>query len=210
MTNKQLVFIDDSGDPGFKLGKGSTNYFVIACVIFTNTLDAEETALYLKKYRQEIMKSETFEFKFSKTDVNIKKKALSIVSKCNFKVRAIYVNKSVISSDFLKNSKENFYNYAIAQVLDKTTYLQNAIIKLDGHADRKYRKSARTYFSHKLNSSSKKFSKLSFVNSQTNILIQLADLVAGSVREFYENKKSDSKEYLNIINKRIEDLWNFK
>ena len=28
-----LVFIDDSGDPGFKLDRGSTPVFVIACVI---------------------------------------------------------------------------------------------------------------------------------------------------------------------------------
>lgn len=29
-----LVFLDDSGDPGFKVGKGSTPCFVIALVIF--------------------------------------------------------------------------------------------------------------------------------------------------------------------------------
>lgn len=38
-----LIFIDDSGDPGFKLDKGSSKVFVIACVIFDDGLEAEKT-----------------------------------------------------------------------------------------------------------------------------------------------------------------------
>jgi hypothetical protein len=200
VSKKQLLFLDDSGDPGFKLNKGSTDYFVVACVIFDDPLDAEETALYLKKYKNEIGKSETFEFKYSKTNDDIIKKALSVVSKCKFRIRAICVNKQKITSYQLIHSKEFFYNYIIAQLLEKTTYLQNAIIKLDGHADRRYRNSARVYFRHKLNCSSiPKFSKLSFVNSKSNILIQLADLIAGSVLASRRKRKPDSQEYLNII-----------
>ena len=39
-----LVFVDDSGDPGFKIGKGSSPVFVISCVIFDDDLEAEKTA----------------------------------------------------------------------------------------------------------------------------------------------------------------------
>ena len=35
-----LVFIDDSGDPGFKLGKGSSLIFVIGCIVFDDELEA--------------------------------------------------------------------------------------------------------------------------------------------------------------------------
>ncbi len=37
-----LVFIDDSGDAGFKLGKGSSEFFVISAVIFDDNLEAEK------------------------------------------------------------------------------------------------------------------------------------------------------------------------
>ncbi len=40
---QQLIFIDDSGDPGFKLKRGSSQLFVIACVIFDNPISAEYT-----------------------------------------------------------------------------------------------------------------------------------------------------------------------
>lgn len=47
-----LVFLDDSGDPGFKLDRGSSAFFVIACVIFEDKLDAEEVSLIMKRYRR--------------------------------------------------------------------------------------------------------------------------------------------------------------
>ena len=44
---------DDSGDPGFKLGRGSTDYFAIATVFFDDDLDAEEMALKTKRKQGE-------------------------------------------------------------------------------------------------------------------------------------------------------------
>jgi hypothetical protein len=43
-------FYYDSGDPGFKLQKGSSSVFVIVLVIFDDNLIAEETALALKNF----------------------------------------------------------------------------------------------------------------------------------------------------------------
>jgi hypothetical protein len=60
-----LVFIDDSGDPGFKLDKGSSRYFVVACVIFDDNLDAEEAALKIKRLRRTLGWRNEQEFKFN-------------------------------------------------------------------------------------------------------------------------------------------------
>ncbi len=35
----QIVFIDDAGDPGFKIDRGSSTHFVIACVIFDDSVN---------------------------------------------------------------------------------------------------------------------------------------------------------------------------
>lgn len=43
-----LVFIDESGDTGFKVSKGSTQNFVVACVIFDDNLEAEKTSVAIK------------------------------------------------------------------------------------------------------------------------------------------------------------------
>ena len=49
-----LIFIDDSGDPGFKINKGASAFFVIACVIFKDELEAEKSAVALKQFRRKL------------------------------------------------------------------------------------------------------------------------------------------------------------
>lgn len=205
-----LVFIDDSGDPGFKLGRGSSQFFVIACAVFEDNLDAEETALLMKRYRRDLRWPDEREFKFNKTRKDFVKELLSRVSGCNFKIRAIAIDKSKIYSHELKNKQDSFYNYAIKEVLSKSSLLKDADIRLDGHSGREYKKSTITYLRREVNKRSKKIAKVRFVDSRTNNLIQLADLVAGSIHRKYQTDKTDHKDYLEIVNKRIDDIWEFK
>ncbi len=206
----QLVFIDDSGDPGFKLGRGSSLCFVIACVIFDDPLDAEETALIIKKYRRELGWSEGREFKFNKTNKALIGELLRRISGGNFRIRAICIDKSKIYSEELKNRQDSFYNYAIKEVLSKTQNLTSADIRLDGHSGREYKKSASTYLRREVNAKSQKIARVRFVDSKTNTLIQLADLVAGAILRSTQKDKTDKEVYIRLIKKRIEDIWNFK
>jgi hypothetical protein len=207
---KQIVFIDDSGDPGFKLDKGSSAYFVIACVIFDDPLDAEETALIIKKFRRSLGWADYREFKFNKTKKDIIAGLLNEVVSKKFRVRAISMDKSKIRSHELKSRQDSFYNYTIKEVLSKTQSLHYADIRLDGHSGRQYKQSAITYFRREINARSKKIGKVKFVDSRTNVLIQLADLVAGSILRTYQTEKSDSDKYIKILKPRIEDIWKFR
>lgn len=47
-----IIFLDDSGDPGFKIGKGSTSSLVMALVIFDDELEAEETSVKIKRLKK--------------------------------------------------------------------------------------------------------------------------------------------------------------
>ena len=207
---KQLVFIDDSGDPGFKLGSGSSSHFVMACVIFDDPLDAEEVSLAIKKYRRSINWADHREFKFNKTYKKYVKELLTIVARLNFRVRAICIDKSIIRSHELKNKQDSFYSYAIKEVLSKTATLDNADVRLDGHSGREYKKSAITYLRREVNARDSKIKKVRFVDSGTNTLIQLADIVAGSILRSTQTGKTDSDDYIKILHKRIEDVWYFK
>jgi hypothetical protein len=48
------------------------------------------------------------------------------------------------------------------------------------------------------------------VDSRENVLIQMADMVAGSIRRSYDDSVKDSKIYKEIIQKHITDEWRFK
>lgn len=206
-----LVFVDDAGDPGFKLEKGSSSHFVIACVIFDDNLDAEETALVIKRYRRSLKWRDDHEFKFNKARKDIRLGFLKEVKGCNFRIRAIVANKAIVRSVELKRSKNNFYNYMIKEVLSKSDGLINdGQIRFDGHEDRAYKQAAKTYFRTQVNTKGSVIKDMKFVNSKSDSLIQLADMVAGSILRTTKDSKTDSKEYLQIIKKRVEDIWYFK
>lgn len=206
-----IVFIDESGDPGFKMEKGSSVVFVIAMVIFDDNLEAEKTSLSIKDLRRKLNVSDMYEFKFNKTDKHFKNEFFTTVKNFKFRVRAITVAKKAIHSSRLKTEKENFYNYIIMQILKNNNgALHEAKLRFDKRGEKTMRDQLRTYLSHRLdNKNSKIFKDLKFVDSKQNTLIQLADMVAGSVSAEMSGK---DKSYLVSLKRagRIEDVWSFK
>ena len=207
-----LVFIDDSGDPGFKLSKGSTTHFIISMVIFDDELEAEKTAVAIKELKRKIGLGEQSEFRFFKTRKDFRIKFLKTVSKFDFRIRCLVVDKSIIHSNELKNNKNSFYAYFIKEVLrHSNNTILNAKVRMDGSGDRIFRRNFFTYLRRELNSKNKKImSNCKMVDSKGNVLVQLADMVAGSINRAQNKKKQDRDIYRNIIKKRIEDEWHFK
>ena len=206
-----LIFIDDSGDPGFKIHKGSSTIFVIALVMFDDELEAEKTSLSIKELRRKLKVSDMYEFKFNKTNRKFRNSFFDTVKKFKFRIRAIVVRKETIYSIRLKTYKENFYNYVVMQVLKHNGgTIKNSKLKFDKRGERSLRDQLRVYLSRQLDNKTKKiFKDLKFVDSRQNTLIQLADMVAGAIFASYSGK---DKGYLVTLKKagRIEDIWSYK
>ena len=208
-----LGFLDDSGDPGFKIRKGSTPCFVIALVIFDDQLEAERCAVAIKELRRALNFSEHTEFSFSHSSKETRVAFLTRVARYKFRIRAIVMDKSCIYSPELRHSKESFYRYAIKMVL-KNSFgtIQEARLKIDGHGDREFRRELHSYLRRALMSRSGQapiLSDLKIVDSRTNVLIQLADMVAGTLRRHAEGEKTDAAVKREAIKKGIENVWNF-
>ncbi|MCL4386325.1 MAG: DUF3800 domain-containing protein, partial [Cyanobacteria bacterium] len=112
-----LVFIDDSGDPGFKIEKGSSKVFIITLIVFDDNLEAEKTSVAIKELRRKLKVSDHYEFKFNKCSPKFKKNFIETIRSFKFRSRSIMVDKKVVYSQRLKNYKEDFYNFIIMQVL---------------------------------------------------------------------------------------------
>lgn len=209
------VFIDDSGDAGFKLDGGSTPYFVIACVIFDDELEAERAAVEIKTLKREIGLSDDYEFKFSKSSKEIRLAFMKRISPLKFRVRAIRVDKSKIRLEELRQKKAKFYNYTIKLVLSHCNgTVKDASIKLDGTADRTYRREALSYLTRELNKggrSERVVKKIGFRKSHDNVLIQMADMVAGAINRERQIDKTDSAIYISHLRAadKIQSLWDF-
>ena len=209
MKNKTIVFIDDSGDTGFKFDKGSTTFFVISAIIFDDMLEAEKAAVAIKTLRRKLKFPDETEFKFNKSKKEVRIKFLETVTSFKFKIRSIVFDKRLIRSNELKENKNSFYSYAIKSLLkNSNNSILNASIKLDGSGDRMFKRSFTSYLRKNLNCKEKKIlDNFKFVDSKKDVLIQLADMIVGSIRRSHEEGDSD---YKKIIKRHIEDEWNFR
>ncbi len=207
-----IVFIDDSGDPGFKITKGSSRVFVICCVVFDDELEAEKTAIKIKELRRRLKKSDRFEFKFNKCSRKIRVEFLKAIADSKFRVRAIVMPKEKIYSEELKRSKESFYNFTIKMVLKHSAgTIKNARIRLDGRGNREFRRKLLVYLRKNLNTKERKIVKnIRFRDSRKDVLIQLADMVAGSINRSFQTEKTDAQIYLEIVKPRVDDIWVFQ
>ncbi len=180
-------------------------------VIFDDPLEAEKTSLAIKELRRKLKVSDYYEFKFNKMDKKFKEQFIEAVRSFNFRIRAIVVRKEVIHSLRLRNYKEDFYNYIIMQVLKQSKgFIKKAKLKFDKRGEKSLRNQLRAYLSRELdNKNNNIFSDLKFADSKQNTLIQLADIVAGSIHAAFTGK---NKDYLNKFerSRKVEDLWDFK
>ncbi|MBU1159767.1 DUF3800 domain-containing protein [Patescibacteria group bacterium] len=122
------------------------------------------------------------------------------------------IDKGLIRSDELKRNKNSFYSYAIKTALKHSNNsILNAKIKIDGSGDRTFRKNFLSYLRRQLNSKEKRIIKnCKLVSSRGNVLIQMADMIAGSARRSCDKSKTDARIYKNIIKRHIDDEWSFK
>lgn len=203
-----LVFVDDSGDPGFRVGKGSSKIFLVALVRFKDELEAEKTSVAIKDLKRRLKVSDFYEFKFNKTNRKFRNAFFSSVKKFDFKIRALVVKKQAISSPRLISNKENFYNYIIMQALKQSYGIKKAKLRFDKRGEKALRDKLRVYLSRELDNKNKQiFRDLKFVDSRRNTLIQLADMIAGSIFSYYSGRDKSYLEGLKITRK-VEDISN--
>ena len=202
-----LIFLDESGDPGFKFDKGSSKFFVIALVLFDSPLDAEETALKIKRLRERLGFKAEFEFKFNKLKDSLKHEFFEAVRTCPFRLRFMVVNKEVLHSSQLTSSKESFYSYFTSELVrHNQASIVEANLKIDGSGDKAFKQAFQTYLRQKLREGAVK--KFKFVDSKKDSLIQLADMASGAVFRAY-NPDKRNPDFYRLLRHKVDDLWEF-
>jgi len=137
---------------------------------------------------------------------------MDTVAGINFRVRAIRVDKSKIRLEELRTKRAKFYNYTIKMVLSHcNNTITDANIKLDGTADRTYRREAIAYLRRELNSNhNHMIKKIAFKKSHDSVLIQMADMIAGAIR-LEKEQRNDATIYMTRLRSagKIQDIWDF-
>lgn len=201
-----LVFIDESGCAGFKLARGSSPYFVAVMVIFSDHAQADRADGAIEQARAAV--GHKGEFKFSKSRDEVRDSFFEHVMPYEFVVRAIVVDKAALYSPHLRESTESFYNYFVQLMMRHDgRALRDAIVKIDGSGDRRFKDELGRYLRGQLGS--RKIKKIRFVDSHRNNLVQLADMAAGAIHRKYRRDRGDGDRWFNALRRRIEDVWTF-
>lgn len=206
-----LVLIDESGDPGFKLVRGSSSHFVVAMVVFEDFAEAERASAAIAALRVRLQIKA--EFKFSKSHDRVKDEFFACVCAFRFKVRAIVVDKSAIYRDSLRERKDLFYNYFVQMLLRHDDgVLKDARVKIDGSGDRRFKDELNGYLRKQL--AAGQIQSVKFAESHRDNLIQLADMVAGAILRSYRDEQ-DRKRAVRWRRQltdagRVGNIWDFR
>lgn len=204
-----LVFIDESGDPGFKFDQGSSRFFTIALVVFEDTDDA----IACDK-RIELLHAELHwqgEFHFRRSPDHVRDAFIRAVVPYNFFYYGVVIDKEIqlhLARQF--RNKSAFYQYVCGLVFESAREkIQQATIVIDASGNLAFRRELAHFLRTKMNTrGSKRIGKVKMQRSERNNLIQLADYVTGIIHRSVQQKKHGDTYRRLISRHEIEvRLW---
>lgn len=200
------MFIDESGDAGFKVAQGSSPVFVVAMVIFDTVDAARATEKVIRAAMGRLRISREFKFNASRDEV--RDEFFQAVRDCPFMVRAIVIRKEVIVSHHLKSDKESFYRFFVRQMMSHDNgALDRAKVFIDGSGDREFRDALASYLRKHLG---ERLESLRMSESHRDVLIQLADMCVGAIARSYRTDRDNAKRWRQMLRPRINDVWDFR
>jgi hypothetical protein len=193
-----LVFIDESGDAGFKIG--SSEFLLISLVIFDDYTEADKTRQIIKDVAK--LTGQKPEFKFSRCNNANKDAFFQAIRPCRFRIRYVCIEKRTIRREVLRDNPMQFYNYTLKTLIADSN-LTKAKICIDGNG-RKVLNIALRSFLRKY-SEPNAIDKLKFADSKTNELIQLADMIASVLARPYNSPtKKEVANWTQAIKGKID------
>lgn len=203
------IYIDETGDTGFKLDKGSSQIFAITLVVFKEPFEIEKTVSAIRRMEKRIGFPEKAEWHFSKVKPTWRKEFLKTIEPFDFELLTVIMNKAEIDGPKLTNDKKLFYNYTCKLVLQYSMNKFNeAKIVFDKCGNRDFYTQMRQYIRDKCGIDHTRIKSITSKDSQKQIPLQIADMVAGAIGRRFSDKK-DRNDYYDIIKSKIVNYFVF-
>lgn len=187
-----LAFVDESGNTGDRALVGSSDYFVVAVVVFRNSADAQACDIAISRLRRELNLRSDYEFHYAHNSPRIQEAFLRRVSQHHFSYQALTINKETRGlSDTKSDYGKELYRFAILKALQDTKpYLTDATVIIDESGGKRFRRELVTFLRQNLRSSetAQTIRKLRTQNSKGSNLLQMADYVAGVMNRVSQGK----------------------
>jgi hypothetical protein len=198
-----LVFVDEAGDAGLKLAKGSSKFFVVTLVMFRQEAEATACDQRIDRLRRELNLRSSFEFHFRDTPPRLKREFFNAVAPFNFFYISIIIDKSAIAPETIQ-PRDVFYQYAVALVFKEAKpHLENAVVVFDGSGSRPFKQQLATFLRQRMNEDQiQRIRKVKMQDSKTNNLVQLVDMVCGAVYHSVKTPSDKTSDFRRLITHR--------
>lgn len=199
------IWADESGDSGFKFASGSSRHLVVAVIFVSSETVESDLIATISNLKISLGLTADYEFKFSRSSNVFKEAFLSAVAKFEWEYKAIVVDKKNLYAPALINNSHQLYCESIRRLLyDNNPPLEKAVLTIDEAVakihHREFNSVLRRYVSRRL------VRKIRQVRSGSDSMIQLADMVSGSIFRRYEK---GSALYSDMIAEKEKALIEF-
>ncbi len=199
-----LVFIDESGDPGMKLLRSSSRYFIVTLLAFEDNDEALAADQRIGLLKRELGFPPHFEFHFNKLRPDYREQFLKAVSPYDWFYFSIVVNKEKLTGKGFQYP-DSFYKYTCSLVFENAKpHLNDATVVIDGSGSRQFQRQLSTYLRKRVNdpkAGSRFIHKVKLQDSKANHLLQMADMVCGAVARSFK-EKDDAQVCRRLISHR--------
>jgi hypothetical protein len=197
----QLIFIDESGDPG--LTSGQNSHFIIAAVVIMDSQEADLIRAKMIEFRRSLGWRDEDEFKFSRTRKGVIKDFITLLLPFEFQIQAVVLDKTSNVNSLRISDRYSLYNFVLVELLKQVGF-DNASICIDGDVGKKYRKKIIAFIRQNL-PKRQKITSFKYADSRKVNELQLADIVAGAIGRSLSNKK-DAGDYLKLFRDKIVEI----
>lgn len=178
---------------------------MLAAALFIDPESAKLKNDVITEYRRSLGWRDMHEFKFRTTAKDIKLQFLEKVRKFPFEIYAVYLDKTEYPNVLNFSDDEKLYSWATKELL-AIMPLAEAKVKIDGKDGKQHKLRVKTYIRKELNVESHKIADFDTEDSKRDNLIQLADIIAGSINRSFQTNKTDAEDYIRLIRKKVVKL----
>ena len=201
----QYFFVDESGEPGLQ-SRQSSSYFVMTMV----QMSSWEPIPELETLRNTLRLSPLFEFHYVKMSRLQRQAFYQAMLPVTFRVRSAVVLKNDLPAFYRGMGGLEFTVELLTNLTLRASSLDigNDVLIVDGATDA-FRTALRIRLSQECQKHNRvrPFGKIATASSRREDGLQLADMVAGAIREQTFGQNS---EYAQTFSRKIVDLWEVK
>jgi hypothetical protein len=190
------VFVDDSGDPGFKFGKGSSNFLVYSACTFLTAEEVSQISSDIQATKTTLGLNHKVELKFTKSKPALRNNFLAHIGGMDLASTSIVLDKRKIRP----TSAINLQIMMLSELLyGSGLNLASAKVFLDGQGSRGLIHAIQRSLKNLEVGPVRSIREVKFADSAKNDLIQLADMIAGSIHRSFEKENSKHEDYLTRL-----------